>query len=124
MIKENKKLETEKEIQNQITVIDEIDFEEDAGLGFENATSDSFAQPILQLLQPLSKVCMAENKPANAAPGKIYNNLQNECYDFVDVIMCHFETQYVEWLIQNEQYTFVRAHDFKPTVAKYDKVKW
>lgn len=95
----------------------EIDYSQDADCGFENVTSDCYAQPILQILQPLSRICQAADKPADAVAGKIYDPLSGNIYTYVDVIPCFFEKQYVEWKPQGQTDPLVAVHKTMPSSA-------
>lgn len=73
---------------------------QDAGAGFEEAGREAYAVPFLRVLQDLSP----QVKPKmsgyikGARPGMIYNTVNQEVYDSVRVIPCHFQQTYIEWI--------------------------
>jgi hypothetical protein len=74
-------------------------FEADAGAGFENADQESFALPILTILQSLSPQ-LDEGDGAyieGAKAGMIINTATGEVCKEIDVIPCHFKRSYIHW---------------------------
>lgn len=98
-----------------------VNFEEDAGAGFENADSESFALPILKILQKLSPVCDddSESRIPDARPGQLMNAVTLERFDAsaadgdpgVYVIPVHFKRSFIEWKPRNSGGGFVAEHD-------------
>lgn len=79
-----------------------INYEEDAGQGFEETDSSCFAIPFLSILQALSPQCI-EGKAEfdeNARPGMFYNSVTRQTWkgkEGVLVIPAHFGHVFNEW---------------------------
>ena len=79
-----------------------IDFEADAGSGFENLVEKSVTLPILKLLQNGSAEAKKRDPKyvTGAEPGMLYNTVTGKLYDGekgVQVIPCFLEFEYQEW---------------------------
>jgi hypothetical protein len=74
----------------------QMDYEDYAGAGTENADKDSFAIPFLVVLQPLSPAVVDGTVPG-AKAGMLMNSVTNELYESVYVVPCHFQRRYVRW---------------------------
>jgi len=82
--------------------IDTALLEEDAGEGFENATSDSYAIPFLLILQSLSPQCKKTDGAyiKGAEEGMLFNTVTQELFDGdkgVDVIPCYYRRVFLQW---------------------------
>jgi len=78
-----------------------LDFEADAGAGLENADSDSYAIPMIKILQSLSPQCDKEDGIKGAESGHFFNTVTNEVYDGtvgIRVIPCYFKHTFIEWV--------------------------
>ena len=67
------------------------DLEQNQGAGMENADKDSFAKPMLSVLQKMSPQ-VDEDDPSyieGAKPGKIYDNITQEVYTELQAIHGH-----------------------------------
>lgn len=79
-----------------------IDFGADAGSGFEDADSSSYAIPFLRQLQALSPQCK-KSDPAyikGAEEGDFFNTVTEKLYkgeEGILVIPCHYAHKYNEW---------------------------
>jgi hypothetical protein len=74
----------------------QMDYEDYAGAGTENADKDSFAIPFLVVLQPMSPAVVEGTVPG-AKAGMLMNSVTNELYESVYVVPCHFQRRYVRW---------------------------
>jgi len=79
-----------------------IDFEADAGSGFENLVEKSVTLPILKLLQNGSAEAKKRDPKyvTGAEPGMLYNTVTGKLYDGekgVQVIPCFLDFEYQEW---------------------------
>jgi hypothetical protein len=77
-------------------------YEEDADGGFEGADKDSYAIPMLNILQKGSpQVDEADGAYIEGArPGMLFNNITERCYDKdkgVIVVPCAFRRTFIEW---------------------------
>jgi len=75
------------------------EMEQHQGDGMENADKDSFAKPMLSVLQKMSPQ-VDEDDPGHiegAKPGKIYDNITQEVFTGFQVIPVYFERQFIEW---------------------------
>lgn len=84
-----------------------INFEADAGAGFENVDASSMAIPFLIILQSGSPQVKKNNpkRIEGAEEGDILNTLSNEVYkgtDGVEVIPCHFDSCVIEWIHKDD----------------------
>lgn len=102
--------------------------QEDAGAGFEEATSSSYAIPFLQILQSGSPQCKKSDGAyiKGAEEGMFFNTVTQEIYDGekgVEVIPCHFSQRLVEWKPRESGGGFVREHMVgeTPTTVKDEK---
>jgi hypothetical protein len=78
-----------------------IDWEADAGAGIEQADADSYAIPMLKVLQSLSPQCDPDDGIEGAKPGMLFNTVTNELYDGnegISVLPCHFTHTFIEWV--------------------------
>ena len=79
------------------------DIEKYAGAGFEEASSDSYAIPFLQILQKMSDQTDPENASyingakagmfANLTTGKLFDGKKG-----INIIPCHYSRKFVEWV--------------------------
>ena len=79
-----------------------IDFEADAGSGFENLVEKSVTLPILKLLQNGSAEAKKRDPKyvTGAEPGMLYNTVTGKLYDGekgVQVVPCFLDFEYQEW---------------------------
>mgnify|MGYP000744797133 CR=1 FL=1 len=93
-----------------------IDFEDDADSGLEAADSDSFAIPLLKVLQKVSPQCDKDDGAyiKGAVPGDFYNSVTNELYPGdkgVIVIPCNFKHTCIEWVPRDSGGGFVAEHN-------------
>lgn len=75
---------------------------EEAGSGFEEATSDSYAIPFLQVLQSGSPQCKKSDGKyiKGAEEGMIFNTVTQELFDGekgLRIVPCHYAQRMVEW---------------------------
>jgi len=95
------------------------DFEADgADAGFENADKDSFAIPMLKVLQSMSPQCV-EGKPEydrEARPGMLLNTVTEEKLDGEEgreVIPVFYTRKFIEWESPKPNSGLVAIHDVK-----------
>lgn len=108
MSKADKALATKDEKTTALAV---VDFEADAGAGFEHADLDSFAVPFLAILQ---KGSPQVDKDAGeylkgAEAGMLFNTVTNELFDVrsetghpVTVVPCAFKRDYIAWKLREK----------------------
>lgn len=105
-----------------------IDFEDDAGKGIEGADNDSYAIPLLKVLQKVSPQCDPDNGAymEEAKPGDFYNTITNELYSGskgVTVIPCYFKHTFIEWVPRDAGGGFVAEHNpTSPDIADRRRV--
>lgn len=101
-------------------------YESDADDGFETADADSYAIPMLNILQSLSPQ-VDESDGAyieGAKPGMIFNNVTNQLYnndDGLTVIPCAYKRSFVEW--KPDRGGFVADHDLATGSALMDEAE-
>jgi len=107
-MQETRKEKQEARDEKQVAVKQEaglpstIDFEADAGSGFENLVEKSVTLPILKLLQNGSAEAKKRDPKyvTGAEPGMLYNTVTGKLYDGekgVQVIPCFLDFEYQEW---------------------------
>lgn len=77
-----------------------IDFTADAGIGFEDTDSSSYAIPFLRILQATSPQCKKKDPEYvdGAEEGDFYNTVTGKIYkDGITVIPAHYEHKYNLW---------------------------
>lgn len=91
-------------------------FEEDSGVGFENATADDYAIPRLVVLQKGSPQCdpdvPGEYLP-DAKPGMFFNTVTRELFDGdagLTIVPIEFRRSYIEWVPRESGGGFVAEH--------------
>lgn len=88
---------------------------EEAGSGFEEATSDSYAVPFLQVLQSGSPQCKKSDGKyiKGAEEGMIFNTVTQELFDGdkgLRIVPCHYAQRMVEWKPRDSGGGFVGEH--------------
>ena len=88
---------------------------EEAGSGFEEATSDSYAIPFLQVLQSGSPQCKKSDGKyiKGAEEGMIFNTVTQELFDGdkgLRIVPCHYAQRMVEWKPRDSGGGFVGEH--------------
>lgn len=88
---------------------------EEAGSGFEEATSDSYAIPFLQVLQSGSPQCKKSDGKyiKGAEEGMIFNTVTQELFDGekgLRIVPCHYTQRMVEWKPRDSGGGFVGEH--------------
>lgn len=88
---------------------------EEAGSGFEEATSDSYAIPFLQVLQSGSPQCKKSDGRyiEGAEEGMIFNTVTQELFDGekgLRIVPCHYAQRMVEWKPRDSGGGFVGEH--------------
>ena len=75
------------------------EFEQHQGAGMENADGDSYAKPMLQVLQKMSPQVDEDDSAhiEGAKPGKLLNSVSGEIYNSLQVIPVYFERMFIEW---------------------------
>lgn len=116
----------QQQVEKQLDLIEQMSLE-DSGKGFENCTVDSFAIPVLRILQAQSPECLAEDRDESVRPGYIYDNISKRAYKKLVVIPVHFQARYLEWIprtaggglvaIHKEFPEGLRAADFGKTIT-------
>lgn len=106
--------------EKQNTALAVVNYEEDAGMGFEGTDQESYALPILTILQKLSPMCDEDSPEYNpdAKPGMLLNTITREMFAAnkadgdagLRVIPCHFKRSFVEW-VPRPAGGFVAEHD-------------
>ncbi len=128
MTKEAKHDSTEVALKKQQELAMAAAMAEDAGAGFEEATSTSFAIPFLQILQSGSPQCKKSDGAyiKGAEEGMFFNTVTQELYDGEEgivVVPCHFTNRLVEWKPRESGGGFVAEHQIgeTPATTKDDK---
>lgn len=85
----------------------------DAGAGFEDADSNAFAIPFLQILQSGSPQCKKSDGAyiKGAEEGMFFNTVAQEIYsgeEGLTVIPCHYTQRFIEWQQRESGGGFVR----------------
>ena len=121
MKKDDKKVEVKEEkalvttAPADVPAVSAVDFEGDAGVGFENMTSNDMAIPFLVILQSGSpQLKRGESKIEGASEGDIFNTVTGDFYSGLEgifVIPCTYKKAYVEWTPRDAGGGFVRQHD-------------
>lgn len=118
--KEKANTKTSKEVQRTDSpnggVPAKIDFEQDAGAGFEDVGRDDLAIPFIRILQSNSPQCDDDSGKyiKGAKKGMLINNVTNEMFDGdkgIVFIPCQKSQQYVEWLPRDDGGGFMGRHD-------------
>lgn len=98
-------------------------FESDAGSGFEEARGkDSYALPILAILQPLSPQ-VQKGRPEyikGAEAGLIINTVTNELFETIDVVPVHYTMSYLEWVPREKGGGFRGEHPYESGKELHD----
>lgn len=123
------------EVKDQLPA--NIDMEADAGSGFEDADSDSFAIPFVRILQLLSPQVkddsdeyiegakqgdLFETVTKTVIPARVADNAEG-----IEVIPCHYERNFLEWTPRNSggglngKYSVTEAEPMLATCVKDDK---
>jgi hypothetical protein len=101
-----------------------VQFEQDAGAGFENATAESFAIPFLQVLQSLSPQVKKTDGAyiKGAEEGMLINTVTGELFDGekgIEVIPVHYRRAFLKWVPREKGGGFLGEMDPNdPTVAQ------
>lgn len=87
---------------NNLSTATSVNFEEDAGVGFEGTTSESFAIPFLTVLQKGSPACDEALGTAieGARAGMFYENVTNRLFDGkkgVLLVPCACKRVFIRW---------------------------
>lgn len=80
--------------QGQAIATNEMNFEDDAGRGIEQADADSFAVPFLVCLQQLSPQVQDDD---DAKPGLLYNTVTGDLLEEALVIPVQFQRRFLRW---------------------------
>ena len=128
MTKEAKTTEVEIKKSTALATAMEEAQQDDAGAGFEEASSTSYAIPFLQILQSMSPQCKKSDGAyiKGAEEGMLFNTVTQEVFDGeqgIIVIPCHFSQRYVEWKARETGGGFVKEHQSGsvPETSKDDK---
>jgi hypothetical protein len=98
-----------------------INFEEDAGTGFENLTTKDVSIPFISIVQQLSAALKRETKIAGAEEGHILNTVTQEVVPGekgIVVIPCAYQKKWVEWKPRSSGGGFVKHHDTEAILAQ------
>lgn len=90
-----------------------IDFQADAGAGWEEVDKDAFAIPFIVILQALSPQ-VDEGDGAyveNAKPGMFLNTVTGDLFNELEVIPVHYSRSFIEWVVRENGGGFVANHD-------------
>lgn len=92
-----------------------MDFEDDAGAGFEDADNEAFAIPYLKALQKMSPQVDEDHAEyiEGAKVGMLFNAATRKLYDGkegVIVIPAHYQRMFVEWVPKESGGGFRGAH--------------
>src|SRR3990167_10124688 len=85
----------------------QMDFEADAGKGFENADKDAYAIPFLSILQSGSPQCKKSEGAyiKGAEEGMLYDTVTGDIYPGdvgLSVVPVHYRRAFVEWRNRDE----------------------
>ena len=95
-----KKEEKELAVKEEYLPSEHMDFESDAGMGFENADSDAYSIPYLIILQSNSpQVDEDEGRYVEGAKaGMIMNTVTNELFSELTLVPVEYSRRMVEWV--------------------------
>lgn len=98
------------------TALAVLNIEADAGVGFEGADRDSYAIPMLTILQKMSPQCDESDGAFvdGAKPGMFFDNVNERVLDGkagVTVIPVAFKRSFIEWRTREAGGGFVAEHD-------------
>lgn len=87
----------------------------DAGAGFEDTSTESFAIPFLSILQSGSPQVKKSDGAyiKGAEEGMLFNSVTNEVYsgdEGVEIIPCHYTQRFIEWKLREDGGGFVGEH--------------
>lgn len=82
--------------QTDLVGFDDI-MQQDAGCGLEEATQDSFALPILSVLQSMSQAVQDDDSGA-VRPGLIYDSTLKQSLETVTVVPVYYQQRFLEWV--------------------------
>ncbi len=102
---------TKKETEQALSQVEDV-FEESAGLGYEETDQDTYALPMMSILQKGSpQVDEALGNPVpGAKAGMFWDNIQEECFPGdpgLTVIPVHFRRSVIEWIPRTDGGGFV-----------------
>lgn len=107
----NKELELKKDFLPSTAV---LNFEEDAGSGFDNMSSQDVSIPFIDILQKLSPHLGRNSTLVGAREGDILNPVSKEVFPGekgIKVIPCAYQKKWVEWKSRATGGGFVKHHD-------------
>jgi hypothetical protein len=99
------------------------DFESISNVGFEQATSDDFAIPLLRILDTKSPQVNKRDDAyvKGAEPGDIYNSVMDDVYkgeSGMFVIPCYYSRRYVEWVPRDSGGGYVGSYEADDPIVK------
>lgn len=100
--------------QTALTTADSM-YLSDAGAGFEEAGTESFAIPFLSILQSGSPQVKKSDGAyiKGAEEGMLFNSVTNEVYSGeqgIEVIPCYYTQRFIEWKLREQGGGFVGEH--------------
>ncbi len=86
--------------EENLPVVNHMDFESDAGMGFENADSDAYSIPYLIVLQSNSPQVDEDDGRfiEGAKAGLILNTVTNELFEELSLVPVEYSRRMVEWV--------------------------
>jgi len=89
-------------------------------VGFEGATSSSYAMPFLRILQKLSPECDKDETLyiKGAKPGEILHTVRKETFEEVTIIPLKYRDTYIEWVPRTKGGGFVSEWDALEAITK------
>jgi hypothetical protein len=97
-----------------------IDFEAEAGVGFENADADAYAVPFLKILQKLSPQVDDDSEAyvEGAKAGMFFNTATGKLYDAVKFVPINYNRTFLEWKPREEGGGFAGKHAPSDTTVR------
>lgn len=100
-------------------------FDEDAGSGFEDTSSDDYRIPYVRIAQALSPQIDSSDDQyiPGLEKGMIFDNVSGEFYDEIEFVIAKFDHNHVEWVPNQGGFVGVHsvAEDLLSTTTRDDK---
>lgn len=108
--------------KEESTAVQNIDYGEDAGSGFENQTQDDVQIPFIGVLQPMSPQVEVggDAQLEGASPGMLHNTVTDDLYkgsDGFEFIPCFTKQWFVEWIPRTAGGGFVGKYEVNAEIV-------
>lgn len=106
-----------------------VNFEDDAGSGFEHADVEAFAVPFLAVLQKLSPQVDEDSatRIEGAKAGMLFNTVTEQYYpaksedgDYIEIVPVAYKRQFLEWAPRSSDKGLVGVYDVAEGLAKIE----